>query len=778
MLNSFYENIIRWRWIVILLTLLTVFAAASGMRLLGTTTDYRVFFSDQNPQLLAFEALEKTYARDDNVLFVLAPKNGKVFTRETLTTVETLTNAAWQIPYSIRVDSISNFQHTYAQGEDDLIVEDLIKDAPSLTDEHIIHKREIALSEPLLVNRLVSTKAHVTGVNVTVQLPGKNMEMPKVISYVHQLADKIRTDHPQIEVRLTGLVLLNGAIGAASQKDMQLVLPALLVILISIGLLLRGWTGTFSTLWIILFSIATAMGLAGWAGIKITPPSAAAPTIILTMAVANAVHILVTLFYTMREGTEKLAAIIESLRVNIQPVFLTSLTTAIGFLSMNFSDAPPFHDLGNIVAVGVGTSFLLAITFLPALMVVLPVRKPKVTIKNNTRNTDIMDRFADFVIHRRNTLLWTITLIVVVLVSFLPQNALNENMVEYLDKSIPFRTDTDFTSNNLGGVYRINYSLSAKAAGGISNPAFLEKIEAFANWYRQQPEVIHVNSLTDIFKRLNKNMHGDDASYYRLPQDQALAAQYLLLYEMSLPYGLDLNNQINIDKSATRLTVTMHTLRSNEVIALEQRAQAWLNANSPEMSTDGSSTTVMYAHIGQTNLESMVLGTTAALVLISFILIVALRSFKIGLISLIPNLVPAAMGFGLWGLPVGEVNVGASIVAAMTLGIVVDDTVHFLSKYLRARREKGLNAEQAVRYAFHSVGKALWITSLVLIAGFMVFTLSVFKMNLYLGTLTAIIIVFALIADFLLLPPLLMKLDRKRYEVSPTDKIVIESASP
>ncbi len=168
----------------------------------------------------------------------------------------------------------------------------------------------------------------------------------------------------------------------------------------------------------------------------------------------------------------------------------------------------------------------------------------------------------------------------------------------------------------------------------------------------------------------------------------------------------------------------------------------------------------MFAYIGQRNIKSMLRGTSFALVLISLVLIVALRSLKIGLVSLIPNLAPAAMGFGLWGLVSGQVGLGLSVVAGMTLGIVVDDTVHFLSKYLRARRERGLDAQDAVRYAFHTVGTALLVTTLVLIAGFLVLTQSGFKINSDMGLLTAVTIALALVTDFLLLPPLLMKVDK------------------
>ena len=277
-------------------------------------------------------------------------------------------------------------------------------------------------------------------------------------------------------------------------------------------------------------------------------------------------------------------------------------------------------------------------------------------------------------------------------------------------------------------------------------------------------------------KRLNKNMHGDDQKMYRLPDQRDLSAQYLLLYEMSLPYGLDLNNQINIDKSATRFIATLKTLSSNDLINLENRAQNWLTQNAPDIKqAKGTGTSIMFAHIGKRNIKSMLLGTFVALVMISLALLIAMRSFKIGIISLIPNLTPAAMGFGLWGLTVSEIGLALSVVASMTLGIVVDDTVHFLSKYLRARREMSLDPQNAVRYAFRTVGRALVITSILLVVGFLILSTSSFELNSGMGLLTAIVIAFALLADLLFLPPLLMKFEEstnaKTIGITATDTI-------
>jgi predicted RND superfamily exporter protein len=354
------------------------------------------------------------------------------------------------------------------------------------------------------------------------------------------------------------------------------------------------------------------------------------------------------------------------------------------------------------------------------------------------------------------------TLITVFLIANLPRNELNDIFVHYFSESIDFRTDTDFMVENLTGVYTLNWSLESKGSGGISEPGFLQDTENFSLWLEQQPETIHVSRFTEIMKRLNKNMHGDDDAYYKLPDSRDLAAQYLLLYEMSLPYGLDLNNQINVDKSSTKIRATTQTISSKQVIALDKKAKAWIRENTSYVTrVDSASTVLMFSHIGQRNIKTMLVGTVIALVLISVILMLALRSLKLGALSLIPNLIPAAAGFGVWGILVGQVGLSLSVVTGMTFGIVIDYTVHFMSKYLRARREDDLSPENAIRYAFKNVGQALVITTIILVIGFGVLGTSVFAFNATMGQVTAIIISIALAAVLFLLPPLLLKIEGK-----------------
>ena len=602
----------------------------------------------------------------------------------------------------------------------------------------------------------------MAAVNITVEIP-TNADVtaigPEIVKSVRELETYIKDKYPTLNVYLTGIVMMNNAFAEASKYDMSHLIPlTFLIILVVVFLLLRSFNGIVATMLVVGFSIATAMGLAGWMGIELSSPVMSAPVIILTLAVADCVHILSSWMQQMRKGVDKNVAMVESLRINFSPIFLTSITTAIGFLSLNFSDAPPFRDLGNIAAMGVIAAYLFSVTFLPALATVLPSRvKAK---ESKPIGAVMMSSFAEGVIRHQKALLIGMSTFALLLIALIPTNQLNDIYVEYFDERIQFRTDTDYVVKNMTGIYFVDYSLDSKVAGGISEPKILSQINQFTTWLRSQPEVIHVNSIDDTFKRLNKNMHGDDQSWYRLPSSRELAAQYLLLYEMSLPYGLDLNNQVDIDKRSTRLSVTMKTISTKAVIGFENRVDQWMKTNTPDIYSVGASPTIMFAHIGMKNIKSMLMGTTIALLLISLILIVALGSVRYGILSLAPNLIPAGMAFGLWAIVDGEIGLGLSVVTAMTLGIVVDDTIHFLSKYIRARREQGLTAEDAVRYAFSTVGIALWVTSLALIAGFLVLSTSSFKLNSGMGLLTSIVISFALLADFLLLPPLLIKLDK------------------
>lgn len=783
--NRFESWVIDNSRAIMAISFLIVLFSLLGFQHVKLIGDYKVFFEKDDPSLLAFESLEDTYSKTDQILIVMSPKSGDIFTKEFFQAVVDVTDKAWLLPYATRVDSMSNFQYTQAE-EDDLIVADLIEDPNAFDAEAFDNIKNILAKEPLLMNRLVDDKGKAAAISVTIHFPTEKNKVnstfferlkmtfsftpdpeatqdnpqQKVMKAARKMLADMGERYPAIEFRKTGTVVMNMAFTESSIKDATTLIPAsFLIIILGMFAFIRSFFATIAALCVVFASIFIAMGGAAWYGLAFSPPVVQAPLIILTLAVADSLHLLTTFFHEMRLGKSKNEAITESLRLNFMPVFLTSITTAIGFMTLNFSDSPPFHHLGNVVAFGVMAAFFFSIFLLPAMLSVLPIRKKT----KESFESRMMESLGQFVVNNSRKLFYISGSIILICISFLPQNELNDIWSKYFDKSLAARQDTEYTRLHLTGVNTLQFSVTSKGEGGINAPEYLHSLEKLTKWLRGRSEVMHVQTHTDTIKRLNKDMHAGNWDKYVVPDDRELAAQYLLLYEMSLPQGLDLNNQINFDKSATRLIVTVDELSTAQMIDFEKEIRQWMADNTPLFTgVRGSSSDLMFAEMGQRNIVSMLEGTAVALVIISFILLFALKSIKFGLISFIPNIVPAAMGFGIWGLVNGQVGLGLSVVAGMTLGIVVDDTVHFLSKYLRARREKGMNRPDAVMYSFRTVGVALVATTIILCFGFGVLAFSAFKLNSTMGLLTSITIALALIVDFLFLPPLLLQFDRSK----------------
>ncbi len=743
---------------VLLLVVLSVLAGV-GAKNLYFRGDYKVFFEETNPQRQAFTKMQQVFNKNENAAIIVVPHSGDVFNPETLELLQSLTDAAWQTPFSTRVDSITNFQHTWSE-DDDLMVQDMLPKDVTLDSSQIAEIKHLVMQEPELKGRLVSPSGHVAMVNVTVVLPDgdQTIEVGVISQYVRGLSAQFKAKYPDHDFYETGMVLLNNAFTESATQDATTLVPLMfLTIIVVLWLMLRTWAGMLGTVIVVVITIVTTIGLSGWMGMFLSTATVNVPTIVMTLAVADCIHIIASTLLAMSRGMEKQAAIRYAVKLNQVPVWITSITTAIGFVTLNFSEVPVLADLGNLCAIGVMLACILSLTLLPAMLSLLPL-----PVRIVTSESTLMARFGGGVTKYYKVILPSTLVLAVVAGLLTTQNRLNDISTEYFAKSTQFRQASDFQEANLSGNARIDFAIYTGKESGINAPEVIQTIENFAIWLRQQAEVDHVVSISDTFKRLNKNMHGDDETFYRLPREQELAAQYLLLFEMSLPYGLDLNNQLNLDKSATRMSVTMKNLGSKEFTEFEQRAKNWFDAHSQGLTIEAASPNLMFAHIGEANMKSLIQGTLVALVLISLLLIFALRSLKLGLISLVPNLLPALLGFGIWGAFSGQINMALSVVLSMTLGIIVDDTVHFLSKYKHARTEQK-NAAQSIEYAFSTVGKALITTTVVLSLGFFVLTLSPFALNADMGMLTGIIIVVALLVDLLFLPAFLLLIDRKSH---------------
>lgn len=749
--------------LALLISLLLVGVTSLGIKDMKTNDDPRQFFSAESEVFKIFTDVESRFGSNESVIIVVAPKNGDVFTRANLALLEKLTADAWTLPKSTRVDSLINFQHTDVDG-DDLTVRDLVSNADQLSDADIQSIRALALSEPSLTNNLVSKTGHVAGVAVTEILEFGKEEAPIIAAAARELVQRYRTQYPDVDFHLSGTVVFADANNQATREGMgSLAALSLVAAVLCMLVILRGIQGTVITLLIVVMSMTAAVGTGIWTGIVFSPLASLAPVIILTLAIADCVHLLISYNQNCMAGMNKRDAMAESLRVNMQPVFVTSITTIPGFLFMNTADSPPFRDMGNLVVFGVIYAWLLAVLLLPALVMLIP-GKPKAR-STSTWGMLAMDRMAHFIISRYRSVLAVSAVISAALIACVPLNQFNDVWAEYFDESYEVRRASDFMMKELSGLFRLEFAVKAQESQGTMDPEFVRHVDAFVAWASQQPEVAHATSFTDVIKRLNQDMHGGDKAFYKVPDERELISQYVLMYEMSLPFGLGTDNLVDFDKAAMRVTMILHKAPANDIMRLEQRAYAWQQEHWPQhMWAHGTGLDTLFGTIARQNSVSMISGTIYALITVSLMLIVALGSFKYGLLSMLPNLLPAAISFGLWGLLYGQIGIAVSVVACMTIGIVVDDTTHFISKYVRAKREMNLDTVAAAEYTLKHVGGALVATSVILCANFAVLATSSFVPNAEMGTLTTITLAVALFINFFFFVPLLLVIDRNRQQ--------------
>jgi predicted RND superfamily exporter protein len=717
-----------------------------------------LYFTEDNADFQTLQQMESRYAPDTSLIFVFSPNEGDIFTIESLSAIEEITEIAWTLPYVSRVDSISNFQHTEVAG-DTLSTDHLYTHADTLSKDDIEKIKRIALNEKALLRQTLSESGQVAAIIATVRIDEAQTKALEIMPLANKTADELRLKYPDGKIMFLGDVPIAAATNTATLDTFTKTSPiAMTLVLICLIILLRNVYSILVTQLIIVLSIGLAFCIFVLSGYMLSPISAGASPIILTLAVADCIHILVTYQQQCSLNKDKKEAMMESLRLNFSPVWLTSITTGIGFLMMNFAESPPFHDLGNAVFIGVMLGFFLSVSLLPAIMVLLP--KPNYPFGNS--QIRYMKNLAQFTIKQRKKLLWGMSIGVLLLISFIPMNRVNDILTEYFDETFEVRRALDFYVSNMGGLQRLQFVVPAKGAGGITEPEYLKHLDELIQWIEAQPKISHARSFVDVVKRLNKSLHEGDQTYYTIPDNRELIAQYLLLYELGLPFGLGLDTQVDMNKSETKLEIVFERIHSDEIVTLRNEIHQWMRANWPDyMQASATGMDSLFSDITFANVHSMVIGTIIALTLVSALLIVSLGSVRYGLLSLLPNLLPAAMTFGVWGIISGEVGLVVSIIACMTLGIIIDDTVHFLSKYVRAKREQNLNTEQAVTFAFETVGIALIATSIILVANFGVMGFSHYYPNAATGILTSMTITFAVAVHFLFFVPLLLTIDAK-----------------
>lgn len=730
-------------WLFLLLAVLAGLAA--GIPRLEFSSDNRAFFGRENQEYRDLLAMDATYAGSDGLLFLMVPPEGEAFASASLEALRRFTDDAWLTPYVLRVDSAANQTVSRAEG-DEIIIEPLLDE---VTEKAAARFEDRLMSLDEAVGRLVAEDGSAYGMSVQLVLP-EDGGRDEVLTYLDDMQKAWRADYPGWEFHVTGGMLGGLTLEQVAWDDLVRLVPvSFVVVLVLLLFLMRTPVGAVVTIAVVVSGTVATLGFAGWTGVVLTAGTAISPLSVMVLISASCIHMMLSWMRgleTMATGEAAEMALAE----NLGAVTVTNLTTAFGFLCLNFSQAPPLRDMGNIIAFGLMVGLAATFVMLPAgLRLDRRAHAAKIPI-----SSALMDRLAGGVLRRWRLWLWGFPVLVVVSLTGIARIGYDDSIFRYFDDRYEFRRAADAITEKLSGLESMQFSFAAPEGKNVFDPEFLRAIDRFSDWLEGQPQVISVTSIASVLKRLNQSMNGDDPAFRTIPDSREANAQLMMLYELSLPVGMDLTTTIDVSRTQTRLIAALRVSDSNQTRALADAAEDWLAANEPLLSARASGLSVAFARLSQRNNRQMLLGLGAVLVLISGTMVVTLRSVKYGAISLAPNLVPALLAFGLWGWTFGDVNLGSTVVTTMTFGIVVDDTVHFLMHYLR-RRRGGMDAEAAMRDTFSVVGAAIVITSLALMAGFAVMTLSGFVINQHIGALTVFVVGFALLADLLFLPALL-----------------------
>lgn len=741
--------------------LLLAAALIPGIRKMQTDFSYRIWFRETDPLLARFDAFERQFGNDEMLAIAIDSPSG-IFDVESATLLQNLTEDMWRVAEVIRVDSLSNYNWTHASG-DDLIVEPLIPDERALTEAVLAQRKTIALGHEIIPGYLVSKDGTATVIYAQLK-PAINgtPDFETVVRETRAVIAKYegQGDH---QFYLTGPAAVSNTFKEVTQADLRVMVPILMgAIVLFLLITLRGVAGVLLPFTVIGFSLAMTLGASGWMGIRFNNLTAVVPHILIAISVADAVHILVSFFQFRRAGLERKPAAHKTLVKNLQPTLLTSLSTAIGFYSFSTAKIIPIVYMGVLAGTGTLIAWMVTIFIVTPLLAYLPIRIPAGGFKTKVRHDQphpMALRYAAWLGRWRWTMIIAFLVSTIGAIYLASRNEINSNPFKYFAKNVPTRIANEFAEQKIGGMLGIEIVIDSGKTDGIKEPAFLKRIDDFQDWLNGRDHVSKTVAITDIIKQINRSLNGDDPRAYIIPDDQNLIAQELFLYSMSLPRGMDLNNRMTLDYSKIRLTTmsNLHDSRASlrEMEIMEEKAAA--------MGLDAHITGKMplYHNMNPYVVSAFLTSISMALVLVALLMMYAMKSVKLGLLSMIPNTVPLIFGGALMTLLHKPLDIGTVLVASTCLGIAVDDTIHFLSNYNRWRK-LGVSTEEAVAQVITHTGPALLVTTMVLVAAFATFAFASFVPNINFGILTAIVLTTALLADFTLLPAILLQPETAR----------------
>lgn len=772
-------------------------------------TTEKVMLHESDPEVVTYDAFLEQFGSDKIIVICITAED--IFSDLFLKKLKSLHVALEDtIPRINAVHSLINARYTQGK-EDELIVEELLEDWPD-EEKDLAAIRNYVMHHPGYINSIVSEDGHTVAILLEVEernawnsdengpLIGIDVDMDsesvpvenksgsptnvlakqrsETIAAVYALTK--RYEAPQFKTAISGISVITDTYNRYLLKDMiKTVLLSTLCIFTMLALLFRRLSGVIIPSMIVYVSLFSTLALMAISNTAVTIMTVLLPGFIMVVGVADAVHILAIFYKEFENGRTKEDAIAYALGHSGLAIVITSLTTAAGLLSFSFAELAAIAELGIFSAAGVFLALIYTLFLLPAILSLTPLRVKHVT-SEQTRESfldNVLLSFANFSITHPKKILTVSTVLFLISLFYIFNLKFSENLISYFPDNMAVKQDLFYTSEKLNGIANLEIVVDTHQENGIYDPDLLNRIERCAAAIRNiEQEDIYagkITTITEILKEINQALHNNDPKHYSIPQDRNAIAQEFLLFENS--GSDDLEKIVDSRFSKTRISIKApwvdYDIFVGFIEAVKREVYPEFQDNVTITITGGM---VLFTRILLATIRSMAESYGIAFVVISIMMILLLGSFKIGLLSMIPNLLPLFVITGFMGFAGIAMNMNTIMIVSIAIGLVVDDTVHFMYNFQKYYDQSN-NAPEAIRKTLLGTGRAMLFTSLILCCGFFSIMAATLKSAYFFGLLTGVTILLALIADFVLAPALMLlvtrlnlKPARNSYSIRPT----------
>ncbi len=761
--RKFTLSIIKYRWYIVLLApILTILLFVANLKNAGMETDFRIWFDEDSKVMKNFDHFKETFGSDDRILIILRNKDG-IFKKNILKSIQNMTKELWETKHIARVDSITNFQYSYvsAEDEDEIIVEDFFNEIDSLNKEKLKEKKQIAINDVQTKDLLISKdgKSAVIVIRLVYSKNIKAEDYLEINEKVNKIIDKNKITG--VEYYYVGISAYTEAFLNAIQSNVEKFVPIfLLTIILLLILIFRNIWSVLLPIFIVFLTIFFISGFTFALGYKLNTITSMFPIFIMAIGIADSIHIFWTWLHKRKEGLDNEASIIFSIEKNLKPAFITSLTTFMGFLSLGISKIIPIQAFGILIASGALVAFVLSVIFLPAMLSVI---NPKVKIKkdNTSKLKDFIKKYVFFIEKNDKKIIFSSLLLIIFSLIGMKDVSIDTEFVKQFSSDSPIRKAITFVEKNIGGTIPIEIIVDSKEKAGINNPTFMKNVDKFTKELKEKfYKVRHVSSITDVVKKYNQLMNGDKKEFYSIPNKKELISQYLLLYSLSLPQGMGINDLKDVDDRYLRVTAMINFSSELEKLEIYNWTYNWWETNT-NYTASVEGLTLISAHMRMELTNTMIKSITLALIFVTLIFWYTFKSRYYMIASVIPNITPLLVALGVTGWLGVSVDLGMAIVFVIIIGVAIDDTVHFLSKFKTAQ-EKGKNVVESIEESLLLSGSAIIITTVILVCGLGTFIFSDFAVYKNFGLISSLALFLAMLLDLILLPAILCVVHKRQ----------------